>query len=72
MEAAEQASVATLAAVRLSADRIAQLLAEVDDERERRNRMVVALVDGGEPRRAIATAARISPKTICVMLAEYG
>lgn len=56
-----------------SADRIAQLLAELDDERERRNMLVVQAVDVDQrPRRDVARAARISPKSVCVFLAEYG
>lgn len=70
--AAKQAGRATLAGVRASADRIAQMLTELDDERERRNRMVVELVDAGEDRREVATAARVSAKSVCVFLAEYG
>ena len=70
--AAKDAGQATLARLRTSADRVAQLLAELDDERERRNRMVVELVDAGEDRREIATAARVSPKSVCQFLAEYG
>lgn len=63
---------ATLGALRSSADRIAQMLSELDDERERRNHMVVALVDSGADRREVARAARVSSKSVCVFLAEYG
>jgi hypothetical protein len=64
--------IVTLAALGSSAERIAQLLDELDDERERRNGMIVALVDQGEPRRAVATAARMSAKSVCTALAEFG
>jgi DNA-directed RNA polymerase specialized sigma24 family protein len=63
----------SLAALRASAERIAQLLDELSDERERRDEMVVVLVDqGGYSRREIAAAARISPKSVCAALSAYG
>lgn len=63
----------SLASLRASAERIAQLLAELADERVRRDELVVALVDAGAAsRREIAAAGRISPKSICTALSVYG
>lgn len=63
----------SLAALQASSDRIAQLLDELADERERRDQMVVELVDhGGHTRREIARAARLSPKSVCAALSAYG
>lgn len=49
-----------------------QLAGELDAERERRNELIVALVDQGVDRREICTRGRVSPKTVCVCLAEAG
>lgn len=65
-------NVVSLAALEHVAERIAQLLDALADERERRSQMVVALVDQGTARRDVAAAARISPKSVCAALAEYG
>lgn len=63
---------ATLAALRASADRIAALADELDSERERRNGLIVGLVDQGVPRRDICQAGKVSPKSVCLFLAEAG
>ena len=63
---------ATLPQLKASADRIASLTDELEAERERRNDLIVQLVDQGESRRAIAEAGQVSPKTICVQLALAG
>lgn len=63
---------ATLDQLGASADRIQQLAGELDAERERRNELIIGLVDQGVDRRAICTRGRVSPKTICVCLAEGG
>lgn len=64
--------VGTLAGLKACADRIAQLADELEDERERRNDLIVSLVDQGVPRRQICEAGRVSPKTVCFCLAEAG
>jgi len=63
---------ATLSLLRASAERIAQLQDQLADERARRNQLVVALVDQGVSRREIAAAGRMSPKSVCVHLSDWG
>jgi len=63
---------ATLAALKASADRIAALADELESERERRNDLIVDLVDQGISRRQICEAGRVSPKSVCVFLATAG
>lgn len=59
---------ATLPALAASRDRIAALERELADERERRNRLVVELVDAGHRRRDICDAGGVSPKSVCMFL----
>ena len=61
-----------LALLTASADRVAALLAELGDERERRNELVAQAVDERIPRRAIGRAARVSLKSVSIFAAEYG
>lgn len=61
----------TMTALETSANRIAQLDQEMRDERERRNELVAKAEDEGNPRRAICAAARVSGKSVCVIIAEY-
>lgn len=66
------AQLVTLGMLEASAERIAQLLDQLGDERIRRDTMIVALVDQGEERRDVARAGRVSPKSVCTALAVYG
>jgi hypothetical protein len=63
---------ATLGQLRASADRLASIRDEEDAEMERRNELIVDLVDQGIPRKEICAAGRVSPKSVCLFLAEAG
>jgi|HubBroStandDraft_4_1064222.scaffolds.fasta_scaffold05267_13 hypothetical protein len=63
---------ATLAQLQASADRLAALIDETEAERERRNELIVDLVDQGVSRRDICQAGRVSPKSVCLFLAMAG
>jgi hypothetical protein len=63
---------ATLAQLQASADRLAALIDETEAERERRNDLIVDLVDQGALRKDICRAGRVSPKSVCLFLAMAG
>lgn len=63
---------ASLPALQACRDRLRQLEAEVQSERERRDALIADLVDSGTPRREIAAAGGVSSKTVCVVLKLAG
>jgi hypothetical protein len=61
---------ASLQALAAARDRLASLERELTAERERRNNLIVTLVDQGTPRRDVCQAGGVSPKSVCIFLSS--